>query len=128
LYRGTEGTNRMSASLPPVTTAALIMPRRDIVASNSVADVAQAGLNSPQLLALFTASLGPWVRQHGHSALVGAIGPVLILGAAQLGLTMNEDVSKVLTIALFVVGSYAWQAASIWYGKRNAPVQPAASK
>lgn len=113
------------------TLIAASAARTDIVQSESVKDVAQATINSPQLAALVTLVIGPLIRQYGHSALVGAIGPILILLASGFGLTMPQDISEALSVLLFVGGSYGWQALSIWLGRRKAmvavtgsPVQP----
>jgi hypothetical protein len=88
------------------------------------AETTQEIIDSPALLALLTQIIGPYTRQVGHSAAVGAIGPVLILIASQFGYTMSADLSMSLSVLLFVGVSYAWQAWSIWRGKVNAPVQP----
>lgn len=109
----------------PVTPAQLVNPDPGIVQAASPKVLVQNALDDPQLLAVLTEALGPYVRQYGHSALVGSTGPVLILVAEKLGLTLSQDVSNLLSILLFVGVSYAWQAYSIWRGKANAPVQPA---
>lgn len=106
-----------------VTATQVATADRAVNGATSVQDI----VDNPATLSLLTLLVGPLIRQYGHSALAGAIGPVLIIVAAQFGWTMPQSLSESLSVILFVGGSYAWQSFSIWRGKVNAPVQPAPS-
>ncbi len=126
-WRGEVASCFFRALEMSATTQTLIAastPRADITQSQSVKDVAQAALDSPQLLALLTAVIGPIVRQPGNSDLFGALSGLVIWLGAHYGLTVPPAVAVSLCVAGFVVFARVWQYASIWLGKRNAPVQP----
>jgi hypothetical protein len=110
----------VSASTPTPTQAVQVAVANQGVAR---AQSAQDLLDSPAWPA-FLQLMAPWTRQYGHSAAMGSIGPILIIVAAQFGLTMPQNVSEVLSLILFVGVSYGWQAFSIALGKARAPVQP----
>jgi hypothetical protein len=129
----------MSASTPPVTPIQIITKRQDIARADSPADIVQAALNSPQLMAILTETLGPMIRQYGNSNIAGAVAGTLVWVAAHYGVTLPPEVAVALCVGAFVVFSYLYQMFSIWRGKKAAlaeqarvtgiptPVQPAAS-
>jgi hypothetical protein len=114
------------------TLIAASAPRQDIVQATSVKDIAQAGLDSPQLLALLTTIVGPIVRQPGNSDLFGAAASLVVGIGAYYGFTISQPMAAALSTVCFVVFARIWQYTSIWLGKRKAlvavtgsPVQPA---
>lgn len=98
-----------------------------VAQAQGVAPLAQIAVdNQATVMAVLASYLAPYMRQYGHSALVAAIGPAVVAVAAYYGMPISADTAATLCVALFVGGSYLWQTISIWLGKRNAPIQPAA--
>lgn len=107
----------MSSTIPP--TIATLVSDNAVAQSGDSKQLVQAALDNPQVLQAMQQVLGPYLRQIGHSALPGALGGLVVGLGARWGLEISPDLAQLMGVGAFIAASYAWQAGSIWWGKRR---------